>query len=444
MIRHRFLLSASAAALCVLSTLNPCAALELTVVPARSVVDRVVETTVRAPAGSIVTVRLTMPRFGLSFESQATFRVPASGIVRLSDDAPISGSYRGTDPMGLFWSALPNGAAPKPLRPAPDGELASRPFNVTASIGSQTAVAEGVRLVVADNVVRHTVDSPGLVATLFQHEGTGCHPGVIVLGGSEGGVPNEEAAVLASHDLTTLADAYFGAPGLSRSLTNVPIEIVERALSFMRKQPSVCPGEIALFGGSKGAELALIAASRFERVRAVVAMKPASVVFSGLFGNANRIESSWSYRGTPLPFANGIVPREVQKEISEGEASHQKVAYSSDYLARVQNNTDPAAIIAVETIQAPILLIAGGSDHLWPSAYMAQQIMLRRKSMNPGFADRLLLYPDAGHFIGIPFEFAESELAHSPLDVGGSAEADEQADEESWPLAVRFLGGRNG
>jgi hypothetical protein len=41
--------------------------------------------------------------------------------------------------------------------------------------------------------------------------------------------------------------------------------------------------------------------------------------------------------------------------------------------------------------------------------------------------------------IGIPFQFAKSEIAHSFLDVGGTPEADEAADEQSWPTIVQFL-----
>ena len=100
-------------------------------------------------------------------------------------------------------------------------------------------------------------------------------------------------------------------------------------------------------------------------------------------------------------------PSAVQQEISAKEAAHQKAAYVDDYLARLQNNTDPAAIIPVERIAAPILLVAGDADRLWPSAIMAQQIMQRRQSMSSRFADRLLIYSGARHLIGIPYGFAK-------------------------------------
>jgi hypothetical protein len=55
------------------------------------------------------------------------------------------------------------------------------------------------------------------------------------------------------------------------------------------------------------------------------------------------------------------------------------------------------------------------------------------------FPDRRLIYQGAGHLISIPFQFAKAEMAHSFLDVGGSAEADEATDEQSWPIIVQFL-----
>jgi dienelactone hydrolase len=420
---------------------SPCRALEIAIAPQRSMIDRPVETTVRAPAQSVVNLTFTTERFGFTFSSEAIFRVPASGILRVSDSAPLSGSYQGKHAMGLFWSAVPTGPASKPAQDRRDSDLAPRPYTISASAGTATATATGVRVVLADDVTRQVVDSKDFVGTLFLPTQRRCSPGVIVLGGSEGGVPEEQAAVIASHHLATLALAYFGAPGLPTSLVNVPIEVVQRALAFLQQQPAVCPREAAILGGSKGAELALLAASVFGGVRAVVAVKPASVVFYGLSGDTQKLQSSWSYRGEPVAFANGPVPSAITNENSQKESSHQRPAYVDDYLARVRNNTDPAAIIPVQTIDAPILLVAGGADRLWPSDYMAEQIMLRRRAMSRPFGDEFLFYPRAGHLIGIPYGFAKAELAHSSLDVGGSPEADEGADEESWPAIIRFLQG---
>jgi dienelactone hydrolase len=416
----------------------PCLALEVSV-PNVAIVDRPIETTVRATPGSIVRVALAAQRYGMTFAADATYRVPRTGVLKLSEAAPLSGAYRGANAMGLFWSAMPNAPPAKGFIFERDTDVRPIPYRVTASSGAQTATAQGMRLFVADDVERRVVDGPGLIATLYRNKRAGCHPGVVVLGGSEGGVPEDQAAVLASHDLTTLALAYYGAPGLSRSLTNVPIEVVQRAMALLSRDPSVCPGGVALFGGSKGAELALLAASTFGGVRGVVALKPSSVVFSGLFGDSTTPQSSWSYGGKPVPFANGAVPNSVTAAVAKQEAAHDRVSYVADYMAQIQNNTNAAAIIPVERIAAPLLLAAGGADGLWPSQYMAEQIERRRAMMTKRYADRLLLFPDAGHLIGIPYLFAEAELAHNELDLGGTAAGDEAANEALWPIVVEFL-----
>jgi hypothetical protein len=70
---------------------------------------------------------------------------------------------------------------------------------------------------------------------------------------------------------------------------------------------------------------------------------------------------------------------------------------------------------------------------------MANQIAAMRKKMTPRDADVVFSYPSAGHPIGLPFGFAKAELAHSSLDLGGTAEANEAASENSWPKIVAFL-----
>jgi dienelactone hydrolase len=298
------------------------------------------------------------------------------------------------------------------------------------------------RTALAPDIARKVVDDGLFVATLFSSKSRGCQAGVIVLGGSDGGVPEEEAAVLAAHGFTTLALAYFAAPGLPRSLVNVPIESVERGIAFMKSNAAVCKNRrLGVLGASKGAELALVAATKFNDIRAVVAASPSSVIFGGIGpAPAGTIDSSWSYAGKPLPFANGVVPKAVSEQIDAERRAGRPVSYQPEYAAQLQNNTDPAAVITVEQISGPVLLIAGGADELWPSLPMATQIMQRLNERHHPYLDQLLDYPAAGHPIGIPYEFAKAELAHSPLALGGTAEANERASEDSWPKVVRFLG----
>jgi dienelactone hydrolase len=421
------------------SKAGPAVALGITVSPTTAMLDEPIAIHVQGRPGSMVTLTGTTERFGLTFESRATYRIPKTGGLNLSMQAPFSGSYSITSGMGLFWSMMPNSSPPKPFEFRRDSDLDARPYGISVADGANKAHVSATRVVLADNVSRKVVDDGSMIATIFTPGTRSCSPGVIVLGGSDGGVPEEEAAVLAGHSFTTLALAYFGAPGLSPTLTNVPIEIVQHALQFMHDQPGVCHSRIGLLGASKGAELALVAASRFPDVGAVVAYSPASVVFAGIGGKSEPALSSWTFQGVPLPFATGTTPDDVVAAIRGERQAHRQVSYRRDYLAQLQGNTDKAAEIAVEQIRGPLLLIAGGDDLLWPSDVMAGQIMERLRANHHPYSDQLLLYSSAGHPIGVPFEFAEAELAHSSLALGGTGESNERADEASWPLVIRFL-----
>jgi dienelactone hydrolase len=418
-------------------------ALTVTMSPTNALVDSAVKIKIsHARPRARVTVRAEMDRFGRRFESRAVFRADGDGRVDLDEARPESGSYSKPDGMGLFWSMMPLGPSPKPFHFSREYLVAPLSVTISASAGAARAQATLRRAFMSDGVDRTLEDSNGLVATLFTPGGEACRPGVLVLGGSDGGVPEEEAAVLASHGLVTLATAYFGAPPLPETLTNVPLETIQAAVKQLAAAPGVCPGSFAAFGISKGAELALLSASVFSNIQRVVAISPSSVVFGGIGGSASDPNpSSWSLDGQPLPFANGAVPDAITATIRDQRRNNQKVAYREQYLAQLTGNTDPAAVIPVERIRGPVLVVSGGDDQLWPSALMASRIIARLNANAHGVQDEALFYPAAGHQIGIPYELARAEFERSALAVGGTPEANEAASVESWPAVVRFLQG---
>jgi dienelactone hydrolase len=416
-------------------------AMTVSVVPVSSMTDTAVAVKISAPPGDTVDVALAAQKYGLTFRSSATYRAPASGVIDLSKQAPLHGSYAGVDPMGLLWTVFPDQTPPKPFAFGRDSDLRAVPFTITAVDGSKTATASGTRVTLSSDVERRVVDRGPFVATMFSQKRGGCERGVVILGGSEGGVPEQLAAVVASHGFTTLALGYFGAPGLPQTLTDIPIETVQRAVTFMHSRHEVCPSRsIAILGGSKGAELAVLAASTFSGIGPVVATAPSSIVFSGIGENGSDPDpSSWSYRGERWPFANGKVPPAVAKALDAQMKAGQKPSFLNTYLAQLDRNTEAGAPITVERIDAPVMVVAGGSDRLWPSARMARQIAARLKAHAHPFADEIEIYPRAGHPIGLPYQFAKAELAHAGIELGGTATSNEKADEASWPLILRFL-----
>ncbi|MFM7377128.1 MAG: acyl-CoA thioester hydrolase/BAAT C-terminal domain-containing protein [Erythrobacter sp.] len=76
--------------------------------------------------------------------------------------------------------------------------------------------------------------------------------------------------------------AYFGAPGQTDTLERIPLELFDKGLDWLKARPEVVTGRVAVMGASKGAEAALLIASRRHDVAAVVAGMPTSVAWNGV------------------------------------------------------------------------------------------------------------------------------------------------------------------
>jgi dienelactone hydrolase len=420
--------------------------LTLSATPKSSLADAPIAIRVHAAPRRSVTVSASTTIFGQQFKSAATFRADSAGNVVLGRDAPLSGSYSGVDGMGLFWSMRATGKRAAASQSHTYDYLAPRLVTLRASGEGSTVTKTVTRLVLAPGIHYTDIRTPDLYARFYVHDGPGRRPTVIVVGGAEGGLPEDRPAILASHGFNTLALAYFGANELPSSLTNVPVERVQTAIAWLQQRPEVDAEQIGIVGGSKGAELALLAASLFAQLRAVVAFSPSSVVYPGLYyGNVSGpAPSSWSYRGTPLPYVNGSPSKDIEATISADIHNKRPVSYAPEYLAELQNATNlDAATIPVEQINGPILLISGDDDRLWPSSFMAGQILSRLHAKHHSFSDVWLRYANAGHDIGEPYYiYSDSTLAHLArydMALGGTPAANKSAGADAWPRVIAFL-----
>jgi dienelactone hydrolase len=76
------------------------------------------------------------------------------------------------------------------------------------------------------NVTMTAVRELGLVAEIHSPVASGTHPGILVIGGSEGGLEWARATAdeLAMHGHVAMALAYFRATGLPAEVQNIPVE----------------------------------------------------------------------------------------------------------------------------------------------------------------------------------------------------------------------------
>src|SRR4051794_9291078 len=147
----------------------------------------------------------------------------------------------------------------------------------------------------------------GLIGTLTMPVGPGPHPGVVALSGSGGGIPSWWGSLLAPYGIAVLAAAYFGVGSLPSMCSEIPLETVYAAAAWLGRRPEVRPGRVGLVGGSKGAEMSLLAAAAFQDlVGPVAAIAPQSVAWFGvdpaLKDRSVSSRSSWTLEGRPVPF----------------------------------------------------------------------------------------------------------------------------------------------
>jgi dienelactone hydrolase len=275
------------------------------------------------------------------------------------------------------------------------------------------------------------VHERGILGRLFMPGVTAKVPGVIVVGGSEGGMESAEywAKLLASHGYCAIAVAYFRAKGLPNRLAGIPVETVKHALDYLAALPEVDAGRIAVLGSSRGSELALLAAAAFPQIRAVVAYSPSNSSWAAL--DSGPQHAAWTNNGDPVPFVPNP-PRELItgiKEMSSGLSPLLQGLFLS------YSHTVQRAEIPVEKINGGIILISGKDDRVWPSSAMSDLIVSRLKENGFRYPVVNLSYEEAGHLIDFPFFPTPSRT-----ELGGTPEGLARADADSWSKVLEFLG----
>ncbi|MBA2633662.1 MAG: acyl-CoA thioesterase/BAAT N-terminal domain-containing protein [Chloroflexi bacterium] len=261
---------------------------------------------------------------GRPFAAAATFETDSAGEVDLAAAMPTAGTHAGADPMGLVWSMAPAPDAPR--GDAATGILPPSRLTLTAEVeGATVATATVDRLRLPEDVTRTEVREQGLVGTLFHPIDDGARPGVILLGGSEGGMHEPDAALLANHGFAVLALAYFGTDGVPSFLMEIPLEYFEKAVGFLRTHAAAGDGPIGVFGGSRGGEAALLIGSTLDGIGAVVSTVGSGVLTQGI-GPGRTFEEivgtpvpPWTWRGKPLPYLRNRPTPELRRQIAAGE-----------------------------------------------------------------------------------------------------------------------------
>jgi dienelactone hydrolase len=349
--------------------------------------------------------------------SKSEFVADAQGSVDTSKQPPVAGSYKGVSAMGPVWSMKPSGSKEGRYEPPRDFGVQTTEFQLIrgATVVStahlrQAAIADGVRWV--------TLHDGPLRGLFFIPPGNGPHPGILVLGGSEGGMPARRAAWFASHGYAALALAYFRFEDLPRELAGIPLEYFGQAFIWMASRPEIDPRRLAVTGGSRGGELALQLGSMYNDIKAVVAFVPANVRYPACCGFTS-VPYAWTWQGRGLSF------------------------YPVGRLARAQGGFGWE--IAVEHTHGPILLISGGEDGIWNSSGMTESIVTRLKREHFTYDVIRLNYPHAGHSAGRPEivpswqGWTRNPTSGRETEMGGTPAGTAESSLDAAPKILEFL-----
>lgn len=376
----------------------------------------------------------------------ATFQPAPDGTVAVSGQAPTAGTFATADPSGLIWSMQP------PREPEAGGAvdpfgsgLAPVEVKLTAEVAGHT-VAETTlrRRWLAAGVTRTEVRDGGMVATYFRPAGAGPYPGVIVVGGSGGGLSELAPALMAARGFATLTLAYFGIEPLPLDLIDIPLEYFDRAIDWLLSQPGVAPGGVGFVGTSRGGELVLLLGSRLPRIKAVVGYVPSSVVNGGIGRGEARPgnpRAAWTHQGKPVPF----LPPAQNRPPESAEVPPGGIPLTPIFLSAMADEAAAqAASIPVEQIRGAVLLVSGEDDQMWPSSMFARRIMARLEQARHPYPCAHLAYAGAGHRISVPNVPTRVNRGLHPVRrriyaYGGEPAASAAARADSWPRVLAFL-----
>jgi len=429
----------------------------ITVTPEKALIDQPVEILISnlKPLEHIKLEASCKNKDNDTWVSHATFQADDNGIVNVSKQASISGSYNGVDPMGLFWSMMPI-----------DKDLSKRTIiskhtlnigEVLLSVFSNNKLKTSktiYRMAVSPDVEKRNIREHGVVGSFFYPKNMNKGAGVIVVPGSNGGIPENISQMLASHGYAILALGYFNAEGLPKSLSNIPLECFQNAMQWLKKQPQVDGNRIALMGHSRGGELVLLLASMFPgEMASVIAYGSPTLVLGDFFlGDFSPKEKAgWTFKNKPIQFMPVLSEAETLQAAKEGHIASHKGTLEDPleerdtfvYAMKKFSQNIEAATIKVENIRCPILIISGEDDKMFPSTLHGNMMMKRLDKNGSTIIRKHIHYPDAGHNIFL-FPYMPSIDLPVPFGpvwglLGGTPKGNAHAIKESWQETLNFL-----
>ena len=253
----------------------------------------------------------------------------------------------------------------------------------------------------------------GIIDTKLYLGNSKNQPLLVAFGGGDGGNDWTRNYLKTKRDsliqkgYAVLAIGYFKSKGTPKNLDRISLNAISDSILKIVKHPKIDATKIALIGGSKGGELVLNLASRFEYFKAVIALSTSNVSFPAITWSSNT--SSWYYNNKEVKY----VPASLD---IIGPALKGDLHTAFSIMLENEEAAENAEII-VENINGPILVLSGKNDTQWPATIMSNRLIERLDENNFKFYYEHLAL-NGGHIeplnqFNLVYEFLEK---HFPVN----------------------------
>jgi len=401
---------------------------------------------------------------GKWFEAVAVYKADKNGCVDLTTDASLGGSYKGIEPMGLFWSLK---SSPKNdcknirfIKPDVTKPLVVRIGVYNAEVDSiesfhgqrsdlESKLLDSIdinRLYMQPGTTRTELSykKDGIQGILLVPPGKGPFPGLITMFGGSPGTWDFKGSLLARHGYVTLALAFHGEEleeihPRNEGLTTLTMDYFHKAIDFLRSHPKIdmTSGGFGVLSISGIVHVSLLMSVHSPYVKCVVCTNGPIYNLMGDF----IISKDKTYPS-------------IKHYDGEGFTLHEDEQDSSGIIMRTLRcflesispigDTDPpgASIPFHRQKHVGFLYLASLDDDNVPSEYFANVFECLLKSSNhPNF--KVARYPGAGHLLEPPYGphnyFTSFPYFGTNLLWGGETKAHCKAQLSSWNETLQFL-----
>lgn len=250
----------------------------------------------------------------------------------------------------------------------------------------------------------------GIVETKLYLGESDHQPLIVAFGGGGGGNDWTRNYMKGKRDsllqkgYAVLSIGYFNCAGTPKYLDRISLDAISDTIMSIAKNQKIDETKIALIGASKGGELVLNLASRYNQYKAVIAMSTSNVSFPAITLSSNT--SSWTYKGnevTYVPATSKMIIPALKGDL-----------YTAFSMMLEDKEAAKNAEIQVENINGPILIMSSKNDEQWPATPMSNQIIERLNKNNfKYFSEHVIL--NGGHtepldHFDLVYEFLEKHL----------------------------------